>query len=1146
MTQYTSSFYNTLSDIYWKPVKFSMLSEQASLKNISSIFNNGMLFNIYDFLSECSDFKTNNKTGMFLTGLKTSSSFLEDNISQKDSNVLTIIKSPLGTITQNASSTVVKLTSINNRLFNNLITSNNYTFSDLDIFNFYFYNEGYVMISDKDNYFLTSKTGQSTNNLTFEPRIFPDNQAQHFDYMLGDNTISLFEIDDEKGLSRFKNVITYSDESNGVYYLSPITTTLSSDLFLDKYAFDLLCFEKTNENNINNIKNSFLAKYLVSPSDDNNDLILNEDIVNSEYSQNYVGIFPSEYAKEYDSHYEFPLVIHSLKNYQTPEYKYSFGVEIIENQNGVRRVYDKIFSGTNQTGGYKNLYLGFNSNTKEYKFKPDTYTDFYYPPTSERIHIQDSGLIEDGAIPGEIPYISDRLFVKRQNYNELIPDSPQPESLFIESNTWLCSWLSGSIDGDKKWMDRYYNSAYYTLDQALSAKTMVYNDKLSSDMPYTFDIPSQMYIEPGALYKYFHIGQINRKTFLNYFSSNSILQITNWDSINLKYDFEDAYGIVYYNKTDDNFKIDYIELDGSNYVLFPATTKLLEQYKFTVSLWLNVNDWNYIDGSQIFGNYYNSGFGLINESSITTPIITLFDQENNIGYNLNYKFSILNILSANNSYNIDQLSYKPQNSHIQRLNDFNYWIFDKENKTGIKYDIDNQSTVKINFENDDLSNNIKELQTLTQIEIDGNENIYFYDNESKKCVSFNTYGVYLSSFAFDENVNRIEIDLNGNVIGLYGTHSVIDNYNNIWEVVGSNLYKNKKIFGNIGFVEFLTCDSDNNIWILHSQDSISKIDTNTNKIAEGFPKRISKTSSLKEDPCYDYSVRRRYLDFIRVPRDVNSDLCDRSNKATEDRLVLIDKIDNQMYILNQASEIIMKLSLTVLEQQNKSPIIADGDFTGYSFLRKFSSVNKKISWKLKIAYPNGKNGKLLILPVTVNNLSKGWHNFTLVFDSELGYASSYIDGILTNEENFEPNRYQLYYDYRTSLLLGAETVKNTILNDIIDIIDGYKFVGKVAELRMYNKSLSKGEIQQIYYSSSFASQDRDLIWNMNIGERSYIEEIAHWFKLQLPGSKSKYYNINIHNFKGNEEIKLLVEDSIKQNIMKISPAHTELYKINWL
>ncbi len=61
-----------------------------------------------------------------------------------------------------------------------------------------------------------------------------------------------------------------------------------------------------------------------------------------------------------------------------------------------------------------------------------------------------------------------------------------------------------------------------------------------------------------------------------------------------------------------------------------------------------------------------------------------------------------------------------------------------------------------------------------------------------------------------------------------------------------------------------------------------------------------------------------------------------------------------------------------------------------------------------------------------------------------------------------------------------------------------------------------------------------------------MEKINHFFKYQLPGSKSNYYNINIHNLKVSGRIKKLIEESIQNNINTISPYNTFLNKINWL
>lgn len=1144
-----SNFYTNLSALNWKPVKFSILSEQLEFKENEFLFDNGMFFKVNEMLKECSDYTSNNKTGFFLTELIKANEFLKDKDLPKDSTELKIIKSPIGTYSKTLSSTtIVKLSTLNNRLFSNLVTSDSVNFNDSDVFDFIFYDGGYVMVRNKFNYYLTSKIGSGTNNLTFEPKIFPEDQSQQFDYFLSESSISLFEIDDKNELNRFEYAVITSPQTNGIYVLSSLSYLTSADKFPINASFDLISYGKAEEKQ-NNVKNSFLAKYVVSPLDEINDLIINEEVKGLEYKQNYMAIFPDENAKEKDEYFEYPMVVHSLKNYQTPEYKYSFGADLVEGQEGLRRIYDQIFSGTNQAGGTKNLYLSFTANTQELIFKIDSVTPFFFPPTADRYHISECGLIEDGAIPGDIPYTSDRLFQKRQNYKELIPDSDQPESIVSESNTWLCSWLSGTFDGEKQWMDRYYNAAYYTLDQALSTKTMVYHDKIDSTKDYTYDIPSQMYLEPGVLYKYFHTGRQNRISYLDYLSGISIIQITNWNSTSLKYDYQNYYGVVYFNK-EENLKGDYIQLDGGNHVLFPATSQILENYKLTVSMWINVDDWNYIDGSQIFGNFYDSGYGLINKSSITTPIITILDNLNNKIYNFNHRFSVINNKDLNSTYEevkSNIFEFKSDNTLIQRLANFDYWVFDRKNITGVKFNMDNVPEVKINFnKNTDLSINLSSLSEITQLEIDSKENIYLYDNKNKICISFSSNGDFLEKYEFEDNINRIEIDLNDNLLSLHGTHSIIDNKNNIWEIVGGNLYKNKNIFGNIGYVEFITCDAENNIWILHGQDSISKLDTENNKIYSGFPKRIGKTSGIPEDPCFDYSNRRRYLDFIRVPRDKNSSICDETKKYTEDRLVLIDKKDNQIYILNQQGELITKLNFFAITNGQDANILADGDFTGFSYLRKFASTDKSFEWKIKISQPDGKYEKLLSLPIDVGGLSKGWHLFTMTFDSENGYAKSYVDSMLKEQEFFDKNRYQIQYKYRTSIFLGVETVRNTTLNDLIGIDDAYKFIGKISELKVYNRSLSKSEIEQVYYSSRYVNQDRDLIWNTPIGERNYIEEIQHWFRMQLPGSKSKYYNINIFNFKANDDIKLLIENAIRENIYKISPANTELYKINWI
>lgn len=1152
-----SNIYSNISAIDCRRVNFKGLGNKLSTEETPIIFSNGLRLNTNECLKNCLSFKVNNKTALFLTDLTKGSEILTNyetpaltgKLTEIDSPITGnyIYHSPIGDTEYN----VLTLKSIGS--FYCLSSTNSSEFNADNVFRFIFQPDDSVVVqSVKTKYYLTA-TYEGIGGLTLQPRIY--NQlssenvfvdAQRFDYSLGPNCISLFQIDDYAQFSgrlmpRFDTAVMKLQ--TGVYGLSSLFFLTSSTPFPKEAVFYFLSYEKIKDIS-NKIPDSFLVKYKVNPIDELQVMKYDTEVAQQTYTQNYLGIFPYQYPIMSGNTATYDLAIHGLKNYQTPEYNYSFGFEYIPGQSGVRRKYENIFTGTNQDKGTDGVYLNFNSNTIEIDFPPDVETPFYFGPTSERVPLSSSGLIEDGAIPGEVPFTADKIYIKHQDYSEKIPDSSQPASIPRYSNTWLCAWLSGSMDGDKVWMDRYYNPAYYSIEQALTAKVMAYNDKLYPELNYTYDVPSQMYLEPGVLYKYFHTGKNNRLNYINHLSANSILNITDWSGSPLVDTSPlNGEGIVYF-KNDKTLNKDYINLDGTNHVLFPAKTNLLTNSKLTVSMWLNVDNWNRIEGSQIFGNYSESGFGLINDSGLTTPIITLVDNSNNQVYNLNYRFKTLV------SFNLpsDKNTTFTSNKIIKRLPDYSYWIFDTSTKNGVKYDVNNQILKVINFNNQP---NLINISQISQIEIDSKENIYLFDNSTGSYIQFDTFGNFIQTNTL-QNTYSIQLDLNDNIVSCYGNYSAVDNDNNIWEIVGGNLYKNKKIFGNIGYVQQMSVDASNNLWLLNDQDTVTKIDIKNNKVL--FSLRIGKKSNLPLDPCFDYTKKTRFMSFIRVPKDVNSKTCTPDKNFTEDRLVLVSLLDGLIYTINSDGAVLTKTIIPNNITSSSNPnLLSYGDFTGYDYLRKYTIINKTLSWRIKISNPNGTNGQVLTLPYSLNYVLSswvkpdqgGWHNFALSFDSVNGHVAAYVDSYKVSEINFEPNVYQLYYNYRTSLLLGCQSIKNTTLNDLIQIDDGYKFVGKVAELRVYNKSLTDGEISQMYYSSQYGNDDKKLLWNMSVGERNYIEKIKHWFKFQMPGSKSKYYNINIYNLPVNNEVKALIEDGIRKNVAKIAPAETSLYKINW-
>jgi hypothetical protein len=1125
----TFSIYNILSATYWKPVDFNVVGDEFNIKKTPLLLDNGMYFYLHNVLLNSVDFTFNRKTGTFLSSLIYNSYFLENKKNPDLIENLTKIESPITTIDGN----IVTFYNSNSSRRNNPTVLKNtlgIIFGKNDVFTFSFVENNKVTVKNKSGNLLTANFF-GTNGLVFKPQLYPPSQTQLFDYFLGDSSIVLFKSD-----TNYTNIVTRG--TNNIYVLSSVNLGKTTNL-PNNAIFNFVSYKKNSINFENDVSDSFMVKYKTNPIFYENILDVDYNFSNNNLlSQNYFGLFPVENPNITNVDCVYDLQLHSLKNYQTPEYKYTTANPLTGLSPSIRRIYNKIYTGTNQLNGYDKVYLGYSADTKEYNFKVNQETPFYYPSTCKRITLQNSGLIEDGAIAGELPFTSDRIYVLRKNYEETIPGQPQPESITKYDNVWLCSWLSGSNLGDKIWLDRYYNAAYYTLDQALTAKALVYNPSLYPDKPFTYDIPSTIILEPGVLYKYNRTGQESSKQFLPYLdqdrnlpNGSKLLSITNWSSAVLVDDSNyHNNGLTLFNSPE-NLNKNYWTLDGTNHAVFPSKSSLLQKSNLTVSMWLNVNDWSDVYGDQIFGNYYDSGFGLVNEGNSSSPLLTITNVGSAVAYNINYKFTKLSEIPLpavrNSKY-----------TFIQRLPDYSYWVFDSNKQTGVKYNAINNIVAG-------LSSLKTRLSGIDQIEIDSYQNLYFYDNTGKTYVKTDGNGKFITQkyFSLNSGVNRIEIEnQTNNVIEIYGNASVIDNYNNIWEVVGGNLYKNRQVFANIGPTQQITSDVNNNIWISHNQDTISKLNTTTGLFEFSF--RMGKNAAAELDPCKSQE-RFRYINLVKVPK--SGETCDK-NIVYEDNLIIVDVRDNDIYVLDQTGNLLSKLDIRGLLSDPKIRLdfFANGDFTGYQYFRKLNGNAKKISWKFKIAEPNGNDYKLLSLNYAVSSLPKGWHHFSFVFDSLNGNAKYYIDSILVDNVSFAPLKYQLYYDYRSSLLLGAATIKNTTLNDIIGIDDSYKFIGNVSDLRMYSKSLTNGEIEQIYFSSDFADSRKDLNWNMRVGSRNFIEEIEHWYKMQMPGSKSKYFNINIHNLNIDENIKKILEESLKSSISKIIPAESSLYKIKWM
>lgn len=321
----------------------------------------------------------------------------------------------------------------------------------------------------------------------------------------------------------------------------------------------------------------------------------------------------------------------SLKNTNTPEnfqsrnnpFQSSKSQFLSETDSNLRD-YKNLFTGSNQLLGDDNISLSYEAYTTDIILKADTVTYFHVPQSIypfKQLNISNSGLIEAGAIAGDHPVKSDKIFKKLANAKYTSPFG----SVTDETNgTFLCSWLSGSsnITMPPMWVDRYYNPSKTTFISALttqqSLQAVTYSTVFDGfvdavgNIPNTdevFDVPSDLVFEPGCYYAYHHYGLSDVKKYLDIFTPFLVEQ-----------DFQNYYNINGADAYSGQAPGDEYSFTGNTYAITNSLTGIQESNQFTLSFDMYNSDWNTPFGNQIIGNLLNDGFGIFNENIITPTL----------------------------------------------------------------------------------------------------------------------------------------------------------------------------------------------------------------------------------------------------------------------------------------------------------------------------------------------------------------------------------------------------------------------------------------------------------------------------------------------------------------------------------------------
>ena len=1117
----------------WESLDLNLHNDFLELKKNHVKFTNNVEFTFYNCLTNYKDLKINKKSALILTDFTNNTSIYEN---KKIATQKNYTESYIDTVLSTWDN---KLISIETYQTNDLISLQQLTienksaslYKDKDIIRMVFLDDLVLKIKTKENLFLTEDNGI----LKFAPEQ-GDEDLNKFNYIMGSDYIYIF-----KYKNSYKNILM-PYLTNDDFLNKPLLSFLTYTLYSRDLNFPYQAKLKLIKPNLNSvIKTSFLQNDGPTKYELNSELNYSPESINKNYVNNFLIHFSLSNNKT-------DLI--KLKNFHTSTYDYADNNKVrFDLPAGTNRIYDALHTGYRETEGHENIFLNYRTNTEPVNFLSDNFSDFVMSPQLTEIPLAEAGFIEDGALYGETPYTSDCVLI--QNTNSLDQNVPDIQPTDSSNYIWSCSWLyKQSENSDPIWMDRFYNKAIFKDTYELWVKH-INMERHSENLPY-YDVISFLNLKPGVTYTYKRLGKNFLKKYIqqNYINKYKILETGKWDEKNI-FDLSDNknHGI-FYEKNNLNKNPLYYELKGDNHVIFGSNDLIKSDNQLGISLWLYAEDWKSLQSYQLFGNYYEGGLGLIYESAALAPIFTIVDANKGYIGHFNFKFK-----QTSPFISFKLPSNLPNNAKgiigdiiIVRLSDYSYWIFDAFNLIGIKYDVNNTPIEKISQENQILN-----IEYINQIETDYYNNLYLYDEVNKKITKLNKDGKYINTISIsDPTIKGIQVDSNNNLMYSTGYKSVVDNNNVLWEAKGVNLYKNKYIHSSIGAIHALTCDYLNNIWILHGDDLLTVVNADSNSIVNNIAGiHIFNRENVIVDACASKFVtgkRKRYINFIRLPLQSRTIYQD-CEKDLLDLAVIIDADTNSLALVDININQYYNIQLDSINLFNEGArIYADGDFSNYQYQRKFSNnlIQKNLSWNVKLNSPGLYNPYLINLKFDTNNLKSGWHHFVLNVNCIEGYAQSFIDGKKVNEDIFDKNKFFIDFKYKTPLLIGATTIRDKTLNDVIGLDTDYKFVGKVADLILYKKTIEPDFVKNLYLSSVFSNNIANMTWNQITGLRSFIEEITGWLKFKVTGIKSKYFNIKIQNFKlTDEKLKNRVVNSLTNIVNNFKPAYTKLKQIYW-
>lgn len=810
--------------------------------------------------------------------------------------------------------------------------------------------------------------------------------------------------------------------------------------------------------------------------------------------------------------------------------------------------------------------LGYTSDVGYIFFPPDEETMFHYPISGEDVNwfetgdLNRSGLVLDGAFWGDVPKRADKIYAKNDNYHfESVNGDyiPKQEDDWVKNGVWLCAWLSGSCcdDNPPVWIDRWYDPRNIMMEDAINAP---------SDSPFVKDVKSSIKLSPGLYCKYNRIGDKKIKNINDEINTDKmlLLGVDDWTAVLSGDEF------VYSDITVDNFRNPDIgdisvfvneacSFNGDGQFVYRKCSeeeRLYDANNFSISTWVKFDDLSRYPVGGFIGSGFRSGWeiGLHNKPMMN---IVLFVERWTDDPDYRGRVYVKNCKDEL----ISHKNFSDGNDGIK--------IF------GAVYDVNGYIWVvyeKKDEQNDDL---IVSKCDITLVEME--KLVVCRGSDVVDATIWNSYGQYNKCIVRVEHTNLTEyyevdkvvlsstsvagskiinpitsaevgVKVNGNgFYGLDGRQCFLwsgrfdSEDNDKICYIGDGTWIPQE---DLGRVIDITCDWNNTYWALLKCDGDDC----------GFPSDKNAIVSYTFNNESKTYVRDRTIlingvsDMARLRMSIVQ-----RNGEYDDVFYVVDQKTGVYFIIDEESGHEIK-EFRLSDYGGFSSF--DMTITSYEWQRTCCTKDK-LYFKAYVDCVEGdqiKEKRMVLLAYDAKDiLSDGRYHHVAVLNDGSG-PMIVIDCKPVDAQHYldvedSDTQWMFYYTNKNGLMIGAKCGTVLDLGFEFNLTDVFSRA-VIDDVRLFKKPLTVDDVRYIYMAKYHLI---GFYWYFTSYNRYMLEEIEHFTRFKMPGSKSGHFEIHIKGFKEapdksvDDSVKKEIEDAIHGAIKMLTPAYTDIFRIVW-